>query len=272
MLRPRAKAQASPRAARLRNLCKTRRAACICGLGRSAVLQILACAAALACVGLAQASVVMTGTRVIYPASLLEQTVQFHNPDAHPNVVQVWLDDGDREAALDAATTPFMALPQVFRMEVDGGQVVRLLLTDPQALAQDRESVFYLNFSQLPIRKKTAESNRLLLMFTSRVKVFYRPEALDATLPPDIGGQLQFAWRDGSLHVHNPTPYHVVVSRAELAAGAQPLALSGATMIAPFADAAWPAPAGSAASMPLRLTLRNDYGADVTMELRIPES
>jgi len=237
-------------------------------------LQSLACAAALVCAGLAQASVVMTGTRVIYPAGLTEKTVQFHNPDAHPNVVQVWFDDGDREAALDSATTPFLALPQVFRMETDGGQVVRLLLTDPQALPQDRESVFYLNFSQLPVSRKSAESNQLLLMFTSRVKVFYRPEALQAELPPDIAAQLRLAWRDGSLHVHNPTPYHVVVSRAELATPGKPVALANETMIGPFAAAAWPAPAGlpSAGNQTLRLTLRNDYGADVTAELRIPAS
>jgi len=237
-------------------------------------LQGLLYVAALVCAGVVQASVVMTGTRVVYPGRLAGQTVQFHNPDAHPNVVQVWLDDGDRAAALDAATTPFLAVPQVFRMEADGGQVVRLLLTDAQALAQDRESVFYLNFSQLPVYKKTADSNRLLLMFTSRVKVFYRPPGLDANLPPDIAGQLQFSWRDASLHVHNPTAYHVVVSQAALATGAEPLVLAHETMIAPFADAVWRAPADvpSAAGLPLRLTLRNDHGADVTTEVRIPSS
>jgi len=241
-------------------------------LGRHKRLQRLVCVAALVCAGLTQASVVMTGTRVIYPAGRQEQTVQFHNPDAHPNVVQVWLDDGDREAAFDTAATPFLAVPQVFRIEPDGGQMVRLLPTDPQALPQDRESVFYLNFSQLPVRRKNAPSNQLLLMFTSRVKVFYRPDRLDTDLPPDIAQQLQFAWRDGSLYVHNPTAYHVVVSRAELATDEKALRLADATMIAPFADAAWPVPAtlSSAAGMPLRLTLRNDYGADVTTELRIP--
>jgi len=231
-----------------------------------------ACVAALACAGLTQASVVMTGTRVIYPAGLPEQTVQFYNPDAHPNVVQVWFDDGDREASMDTVTTPLLALPQVFRIESKGGQMLRLLFTDTQTLPQDRESVFYLNFSQLPVRKKNAQANQLLLMFTSRVKVFYRPQSLEADLPPDIAQQLQLTWRDGALHVHNPTAYHVVVSRAELLSDANPpLLLTDATMIAPFADATWRAPTAplSVAGMSLQLTLRNDYGADVTTSLRL---
>jgi len=240
-------------------------------------LRLVLGAVALVCANLTQASVVMTGTRVIYPANLKEQTLQFHNPDAHPNVVQVWLDDGDRQASPDEAKTPFLVLPQVFRVEPQAGQMVRLMMADASSLPQDRESVFYLNFTQLPARKKTdAPANELLLMFTSRVKVFYRPARIDANLPAKITEQLQLAWRDGALHVHNPTAYHVVVRQAELVTGADVstrLEQAQGDMIAPFSEAVWRYPGTSVPSLQntrLRLILVNDFGADVTAELRLP--
>jgi len=225
----------------------------------------------LVCAGWAQASVVMMGTRVVYPGKAKEQTVQFQNPDAHPHVVQVWLDDGDAKATPDTAQSPFLALPQVFRIEPQTGQMVRLLMTDASSLPQDRESVFYLNFSQLPMQRKTDKPvNQLMIMFTSRLKVFYRPAGIEANLPQDISQRLQLTWRDGAVHVHNPTPYHVVVNFADLLTDKEPLRLASADMIAPFSDVAWRAPVASARNMQLRLVLVNDYGADVTAQLRIP--
>jgi len=227
---------------------------------------------ALACTGWAQASVVMTGTRVIYPADQTEQILQFHNPDAHPNVVQIWLDDGDRTASPETVDTPFLALPQVFRVEPNTGQMVRLLRTDADALPRDRESLFYLNFTQLPVRKKhSAPANQLQLMFTSRVKVFYRPEGMDPNLPSDIGRQLQLAWHGGALHVHNPTGYHVVISQAGVIQDDGTIPLAQGVTLAPFADAVWHAPkaAASVRDLLLRLVLRNDYGSSVVVERQL---
>jgi len=225
----------------------------------------------LACAGWVQASVVMLGTRVIYPGGATAHVLQFQNPDAHPNVVQIWLDDGDVQTSPDAAQTPFLVLPQVFRIEPQGGQVVRLLLTDASTLPQDRESVFYLNFSQLPVQTKTdAPGNKLLLMFTSRLKVFYRPPGMDASLPVDIAERLQLAWRDGAVHVHNPTPYHVMIHAADLLIGGVPTPLASGVMLAPFSEAQWRAPLASAQNLPLRLAWINDVGSVVTTQLRIP--
>jgi len=223
----------------------------------------------LACAGWVQASVVMLGTRVVYPGGATSQVLQFQNPDEHPNVVQVWLDDGNARDSPDAAQTPFLALPQVFRIEPQGGQVVRLLLTDASSLPQDRESVFYLNFSQLPVQTKTdTPGNKLLLMFTSRLKVFYRPRGMDANLPEDIAQRLLLAWRDGAVHVRNPTPYHVTIHAADLLTDGAPTPLASGVMLAPFSEVQWRAPRASARN--LRLAWINDVGSVVTTQLRIP--
>jgi len=227
---------------------------------------------ALVCAEWGEASVVLTGTRVIYPASLSEQTLQFHNPDVHPNVVQVWLDAGDAASSADADAAPFLALPQVFRIEPQTGQMVRLLPTDTDTLPQDRESVFYLNFSQMPGHRISDASNQLLLMFTSRVKVFYRPRSIEPDLPDDLGQQLQFTRRGEDLHVYNPTAYHAVLKRAEVAQGNAALPVIKGVMIAPFSSADWKLPAAAAKlhGAPLHLVLLNDYGADVMTERNLP--
>jgi len=226
------------------------------------------CVTTLACTAWAQASVVMTGTRVIYPADRDELTLQFHNPDAHPNAVQVWLDAGDHRLMPDEVETPFLVLPQVFRVGSNASQMVRLLLGDASALPQDRESLFYLNFSQMPVQKKTASDNQLLMMFTSRVKVFYRPGNIEPTLPADLAWRLRLRWQGSTLHVHNPTPYHVVLRQAESLANGKRMELSQGEMIAPFDDAVWHAqkPDAPGEGVRLRLVLLNDYGADVVVE------
>jgi len=228
------------------------------------------CVATLACTAWAQASVVMTGTRVIYPADQAEVTLSFHNPDAHPNAVQLWLDEGDPSVTPEEAETPFVALPQVFRVGSNAAQMVRLLLADDSALPQDRESLFYLNFSQMPVQKKAAAANQLLLMFTSRVKVFYRPKNMDPALPADIADRLQLRWQGNALHVHNPTPYHVVLRQVAAVKNETSVVLSQGDMLAPFADAVWPAADASMRNASLRLVLLNDYGADVVSERSVP--
>ncbi|WP_246019963.1 fimbrial biogenesis chaperone [Limnobaculum zhutongyuii] len=63
------------------------------------------------------ASVIMNGNRIIYPASAKEKTLQFTNQDPHPNLVQIWLDINNPRSTPTTADAPFVATPQVFRME-----------------------------------------------------------------------------------------------------------------------------------------------------------
>lgn len=46
-----------------------------------------------------QASVVMTGTRIIYPEGSREKVLQLSNKDDHPNLVQLWMDDGNNQSS-----------------------------------------------------------------------------------------------------------------------------------------------------------------------------
>jgi len=105
---------------------------------RLVVLSLLA----LGCAMSSLASVVMTGTRVIYPGGAKERSIQFSNQDDAPSVVQVWIDSGNPDSTPETADAPFVVTPPVFRIEPKSGQTARLIFTGKD-LPQDRESVFF---------------------------------------------------------------------------------------------------------------------------------
>ncbi|WP_207883999.1 molecular chaperone [Pseudomonas sp. 30_B] len=220
---------------------------------------------------LAQASVVITGTRVIYPGDAREKTVQMTNDDAFPNVVQAWVDVNDPASTPDTAKAPFLVNPAVSRMAPGSGQTLRILYTG-SGLPQDRESLFHLNVLQIPPRNAAkAGQNQMLLMLRNRLKLFYRPAQI-AGSPDQLPQKLHFslvrngnAWR---VEVKNPTGYYASFSGATLSVGERQWKLQ-ASMVPPMGQAQWSAlspsalPAGQAR---LNAQLINDYGA--RLELR----
>ncbi|EIE45605.1 chaperone CupA2, partial [Pseudomonas aeruginosa PADK2_CF510] len=165
----------------------------------------------LASIAQARASVVVTGTRVIYPGEAREKTVQLSNRDAFPNVVQAWVDIDAPDAPPDQADAPFLVNPAVFRMAPDSGQTLRIVYTG-QGLPGDRESLFHLNVLQIPPRNSShADRNQMLLMLRNRLKLFYRPAGIQGR-PEDLPGQLRFALVRRSagwaVRVDNPSGYY----------------------------------------------------------------
>lgn len=209
------------------------------------------------------ASVIMVGTRVIFSSSLTEKTVQFNNPDPQPYIVQIKL-TGERENS--SATLPFVAVPPVFRIEPHQGQSVRLISSKARlALPQDRESVFYMNFTQIPALKASEHNDNLLIIAVkSRIKVFYRPESLSGQ-QGDAFKLLRFSLSDGKVIVENPTGYYLSVSSARYVKGSQSTSLTDAIMLPPFSKTEW-SPAGRVTSLrggKILITQVNDYGAYV---------
>ena len=97
----------------------------------------------------AQASVVITGTRIIYPAPAREVSVQIKNVGAVPALVQVWLDRGDDSAqpGSAAAQTPFLLTPPIARLEPKRGQTIRLVYSAKRSCQQTARACFTLTCS-----------------------------------------------------------------------------------------------------------------------------
>lgn len=148
------------------------------------------------------ASVVITSTRVIYPSEAENRSIQLKNNDNFPNVIQVWVDKNNPESTPETADGPFLALPAIFKMEANQGQVVRLIYTGDEQ-PRDRESIFYLNVLQIPpLSKEYVGENQMLVMLKSRMKIFYRPAEIDDNAE-DLGGKIDFTVNqvDGGIDV-----------------------------------------------------------------------
>ncbi|WP_342316334.1 fimbria/pilus periplasmic chaperone [Lysobacter sp. FW306-1B-D06B] len=173
--------------------------------------------------GFAGAGIVVGGTRVIYPAKEKEVTVQLVNRAGNPHLVQVWIDNGDPQVSAAETTSPFLATPPVTRVEPNKGQALRLMFTgDHQTVAQDKESVFWLNVLDVPPAPTgAAGENNLQFAVRTRIKVFYRPVGLAGD---PRGAVAQLRWRlrtSGSSYVLecvNPTAYNVSFSSVGLGA------------------------------------------------------
>jgi chaperone protein EcpD len=183
----------------------------LCALGAALI-------ALSAFVGSADASVVIAGTRVVFPAATGEITVRLSNNGNQPALIEAWIDSGNADSTPDTSNVPFLITPPLVRMNAGKGQSLRIVYTN-QPLPKDRESLFWLNVLEIP-PKPTAQSgeqqNTLQFAVRSRLKFFYRP----ANLAGDpLTAAQQITWTvvaDGTgyaLEAHNPTPYYITFSQ-----------------------------------------------------------
>lgn len=158
-------------------------------------------------------SIVISGTRIIFPGDQNEVNVRTTNKSATAALAQVWIDAGDIKANLQNTQVPFIATPPVYRVEPNKGQSIRLIYNG-MALPQDRESLFWFNLLEIPPKKAgEAKGQRLEIAFRTRIKLFYRPKALlngSATTEVD-----RLEWqvvndsqRGRGIKIKNPTPYY----------------------------------------------------------------
>lgn len=235
------------------------------------LIRALCAAAAALCLGapLAHASVVITGTRVIFNAAQGETTVRLTNDNSRPALVEAWIDDGDVNSTPDSAHTPFLITPPLFRMDPNKDQSLRILFAPgSQPLPTDRETLFWLNVLEIPPKPGGAAADRNTLQFAirSRLKLFYRPAELpgDPLKAPDLlVFKVASDAQGAALDVHNPTPYYVTISK--LSFGSEGVPVAGAEgMVAPFGDLHLPLKNLAhvpAAGTSIAFTTIDDYGA-----------
>jgi len=189
---------------------------------------------------MAFSSVTMIGNRIIYPSDSASVDVEFRNKDIIPYAVQTWLDDGDDESTPATGKAPFIASPALFRISGNGGQVLRIAFNGARNLPQDRESIFYFNFLQIPPINAGDESiqkkNKMLIMLKNRVKVFYRPSSisLDSKLLFEKINVTSSKGSNGtSINIENNSPFYASLIDVQVKQGGQ-LFKQKADMIAPF--------------------------------------
>lgn len=116
------------------------------------------------------------------------------------------------------------------------GQVKVQGMPDINKLPADRESMFYFNVREIP--PKSDKPNTLQIALQTRIKLFWRPKALENTSMKSSWQHKVTLTRSGqAFTVNNPTPYYVIISNASAqkngnpATGFSPLVIEPKTTV-----------------------------------------
>lgn len=229
------------------------------------------------CIASSWAAMVIEGTRVVVRAGERETLVRMTNQGNVPLVVQTWIDNGeaDRNKSPDQIQVPFALTPPIARVDPGKGQTIRIYpATEP--LPTDRETLFWFNALEIPPKTKNTDENVVQFTIRSRLKLFYRPQALGRDVPREAIGQVKWSLvndQDGRkvLRAHNLSPYHFTFGQGQALVGGQTVKLTG-EMALPLGSADLRPENGAdlSGSKTFKLNYINDYGAAVEFVVDLP--
>ncbi|HEC0404279.1 TPA: molecular chaperone [Klebsiella aerogenes] len=173
----------------------------------------------------ANAGVIIGGTRVIFDGKKKEASISVNNPDNTPYLIQSWIEtqSGKNEKP------PFIITPPLYRLDKGQQNIERIILTG--TVAQDKESLFWLNIKAIPSSTRT--ENTLQIAVKTRMKLIYRPGSLKGKIPEDVVDKLVWKRSNNNVIITNPTPY--VINFNEITVGGKKIkdvgyVLPGSTM------------------------------------------
>lgn len=194
--------------------------------------------------------VVLSNTRVIYPAGQKQSSITVRNTSKDTRfMVQSWIED-----AAGKKTSDFIATPPLYVSNPLSENSLRLMYAGPD-LPKDKETIYYLTTRSVPAIDKDKMQNKNLLMFAAatRIKIFVRPAGLTPR-PEDAPSKLTFSRSGKHVTVKNPTPYYVTITHIK--SGNRDI--NGAVMVPPKGEADFVIP--YEANTHLKYKSINDYG------------
>lgn len=212
-------------------------------------------------------SVIINGTRVIYPGKQREVTVQLSNNGTSPSLIQAWIDEGNAQTTPENSKAPFIVSPPISRIEANSGQALRISLTT-SALAQNKESLFWLNVLEIPPAPSGTDTevkpdNFLQMAFRTRVKLFYRPAGLSGEAN-DAAEKLQWSYVAGGIKVKNPTPFYISFTEINAVVEQKKVALAPhGDMLAPDQEKTLKFSGDSSRITDVEYTTINDFGGRI---------
>ncbi|MEB0104718.1 fimbria/pilus periplasmic chaperone [Pseudomonas sp. MH9.3] len=204
------------------------------------------------------AAVGLDRTRVIFDGGKEATSVNITNNNTQlPYLAQGWIEDESG----NKITSPLIVLPPVQRLEPGKQSQVKVqALPAAKLLPQDRETVYYFNLREIPPRSEKA--NTLQIALQTRIKLFYRPQAITPS-QQDLSNPWQqklTLTREGEHYkVNNPTPYYVTLVDARSTKEGKTLPGFEPLMVPPKGALALGPTAQSLGNAPY-LAYVNDYG------------
>ncbi|ROM46237.1 phytochrome sensor protein [Pseudomonas poae] len=150
----------------------------------------------------ARAALKIEGTRLIYFGQDKAAGISVVNQASRDVVVQTWITAEDETANRDV---PFAATEPLVKLGPGEHHRLRILYAGA-GLPTDRESLFWLNVMEVPL--KPEDPNSVQFAIRQRLKLYYRPPMLEGGSSEAVQ---QLAWRhDGqSITVSNPSAFHL---------------------------------------------------------------
>ncbi|MEX3019742.1 molecular chaperone [Kluyvera sp. STS39-E] len=162
-----------------------------------------------------QAAVNINMTRVIFNHGETQRTVMLVNDGDYPVVIQSWIDDGLPERVPSQASAPFVVLPPVLKIQPGEQRELRVMTTG-SGLANDRESLFWLNVYQIPPEQKQARNGeKVLLALRNQIKVLWRPRKIGALTKESLN-LLRFSYADGGIYAMNDGPWNITLDNVSI--------------------------------------------------------
>lgn len=158
--------------------------------------------------GQALAAFTVSGTRFIYGEGKKNLSFEVTNNAGDTYGGQVWVDNVSESSGVYMVPTP-----PFFRVSPKQKQIIRVMKTGGETLPSDRESLFWLNIQEIPPQPKDGE-NVLSVAINTRIKLFYRPKALEAGRK-GAEKKIEVVSRGGTTYLKNPTPYYFAVVKVE---------------------------------------------------------
>lgn len=205
------------------------------------------------------AAISLDRTRVIVDGGDKSLSLNVSNDNKSlPYLAQAWLED----ATGNKVNSPMVILPPIQRIEAGAKSQVKIqLLPETKSLPQDRESLYYFNLREIPPR--SSKANTLQIALQTRVKLFYRPDALKLSKTEAAHGDwvknitLQ---RDGnSWVIHNDSAYYFTAITVQKTVQSKPENHFSPVMVAPKSREKINIPAAELGNTPV-IAYINDYG------------
>jgi chaperone protein EcpD len=214
----------------------------------------------------AYAGVTINATRVVYPADQREVSLSMVNDGKEARLIQAWVDTGDASERAESSKAPFLITPPMSRVDPGKGQTLRIMFTSANNLPQDRETVFWLNILEIPPKPKAgsdAAENYMQLAVRSRMKLFYRPKALQGSpdaAPEQVTWHLVSEGNGYAAECTNGTPFNVSFSDLTFKGTPPQESVSKGGMCPAKGKGTFPVTGKPDASGKLVVTVINDYG------------
>lgn len=193
------------------------------------------------------AGISLGGTRLIFDGAGDAASISVTNSsDQDVWLMRFWVSpygDDKSPGGEGEINTPFIVTPPLYRLDPQSAVQLRVNRMS-NTLPGDRESVFYLNSLAIPPKKgekgyEKAVQNGLQFAVNTRIKLIYRPAALDhMAIIKALPDKLTVSGDGKKLTVKNPTPYYITL--VQLAVNGKAVQTDKDTMVAPFGTLSLP--------------------------------